>query len=410
MNTLSTSVSIAAPARVRVGRLSNTAAFLLLSSLVMSFLAGSSAPTPLYALYQAAWGFTPITTTVVFGVYAVAVLAALLTVGSLSDYVGRRPVLLVATALQAVTMLLFATANGVPSLLAARVLQGLATGAAMSAIGAGLLDFDPSRGTVANSVAPMTGTAMGGIVSGLMVEFLPAPMHLVYLVLFGVFVAQWLGLVFMPETARPRPGALASLRPQFRLPAEVRGPMLIATPLLVASWALPGFYGSLGPVLVRKLLGTSSVVFGGLAIFVLAGSGALTVLFLREKPARTLALRGASLLILGVSLTLLAVSLGSAAAFFVGTAVAGAGFGAGFQGAFRTVIPLATPHVRAGVLSVLLVISYLAMGVPAVFAGLRVVHGGGVSETVREYGTMVMLLAGVALAGTVRRVTSRRSA
>ena len=66
-------------------------AFYLLASVIVSFLAGSSAPTPLYAVYAAKWGFSPITTTVVFGVYALAVLAALLTVGSLSDHVGRRP-------------------------------------------------------------------------------------------------------------------------------------------------------------------------------------------------------------------------------------------------------------------------------------------------------------------------------
>src|SRR5664279_2870772 len=79
-------------------RLSPTVAFYLQASIVVTFLAGSSAPTPLYAVYQDEWGFTPITTTVVFGVYAVAVLVALLIAGSLSDHVGRRPVLIAAIA------------------------------------------------------------------------------------------------------------------------------------------------------------------------------------------------------------------------------------------------------------------------------------------------------------------------
>ena len=133
--------------------LSRPAAFVLQASIVVFFLAGSSAPTPLYPVYQAAWGFSPVTTTLVFGVYALAVLSALFVVGSLSDYVGRRPVLLVAALLQAVTMLLFATAHGVASLLAARVLQGLATGGATGAVGAGLMDLDRQRGTVMNAIA-----------------------------------------------------------------------------------------------------------------------------------------------------------------------------------------------------------------------------------------------------------------
>ena len=89
--------------------------------------------------------------------------------------------------------------------------------------------------------------------------------------------------------------------------------------------------------------------------------------------------------------------------FFVGAVLAGAGFGAGFQGAIRTVVPLAPPHERAGVLSILYVISYLAMGLPAVLAGLLVVHGGGIATTAREYGIAVMLLAATALAGLLAR-------
>src|ERR1700722_9961880 len=123
------------PAAIRPARLSSTATFYLLASIVVSFLAGSSAPTPLYARYQAEWGFTPITITLIFAVYALAVLASLLTVGSLSDHVGRRPVLLAAIALQTITMLVFASAQGVAALIVARILQGVSTGAAMGALG-----------------------------------------------------------------------------------------------------------------------------------------------------------------------------------------------------------------------------------------------------------------------------------
>src|SRR3984893_3844554 len=133
-------------------------AMLLLASIIVSFLAASSAPTPLYAVYQARWGFSAITTTVIFGVYALAVLSTLLTVGKISDYVGRRPVLLVAIAVQALAVTLFATAASTPALLVARVVQGLSTGAAVGAVGAGMLDIDPTRGALANSVAPSIGT------------------------------------------------------------------------------------------------------------------------------------------------------------------------------------------------------------------------------------------------------------
>ena len=387
----------------RFGHLPARAAFLLQASIVVSFLAGSSAPTPLYAVYQSQWHFSAITTTVVFGIYALAVLGALLFAGSLSDHVGRRPVLLAAITVQAVTMVVFARAGGVPQLLVARVLQGLSTGAAIGAVGAGMLDIDKARGTLANAVAPVTGTAVGALLAGLLVQYLPERTHLVYLVLLTVLALQGTGVLLMSETSSRRPGALASLKVQVGLPVQARRPFLLAAPAIVAVWALAGFYGSLAPALTRHIVGSTSYVLGGLALFTLAGVGGLTVLLLRTHPPRTVMLFGTTALIVGVGLTLEAITVSSTALFFTGTAVAGAGFGAGFQGAIRSVIPLAAPHERAGVLSLVYVASYLAMGLPAVVGGYLVVHGGGLLTTAREYGAAVMVLSLVALLGLLRK-------
>jgi predicted MFS family arabinose efflux permease len=374
----------------------------VLASMIMSFLAGSSAPTPLYPLYQAAWGFTPIAVTVVFGIYALAVLAALLVTGSLSDHLGRRPVLIVAALMQAVAMLVFATAHGLGALLIARVVQGLATGAAASAVGAAMLDLDRAKGTLANAVAPMTGTATGALGAGVLVQYAPSPTVLVYALLAVVFVAQAIAVVRMRETAPLTRGrVVASLRPQFRLPVRVRGPMLVAMPVLIAAWALAGFYGSLGPALVRRMCATSSLALGGIMLALLAASAAVTMFVLANREARPMMRYGAAALALGVALTLVAMTHGSPAVLFAGGAIAGSGFGGAFQGAIRTVLPFAEADERAGVLSVIYVVAYLAMGVPAVLGGLRVVHGGGIMTTAREYGLAVIVLAAFALAGTL---------
>ena len=136
----------------------------------------------------------------------------------------------------------------------------------------------------------------------------------------------------------------------------------------------------------------------------LAASGAMAVLVLRKQSPRTLTLIGATALVAGVGLTVLAVTFGSVAGFFVGTAIAGAGFGGGFQGAIRSVIPLAAPHQRAGVLSVVYVVSYLAMGLPAVIAGFVLVHERDLLATAAQYGVAVMVLAVLALLGAARPV------
>jgi predicted MFS family arabinose efflux permease len=380
-------------------RLSPNAAFYLQASITLAFLAGSSAPTPLYPIYQAAWGFSPVTISVIFGIYALAVLAALLVVGRLSDHIGRRPVLLAATLAQALAMVVLTTADGVSGLLLGRVIQGLSTGAAMAAVAAGLIDLDRARGTIANSIAPVMGTALGGLVGGLMVHFLPAPTHLVYLVLGAVFLLQFGGVLAMPESLSKRPGALASLRPRFALPVAVRAPMLLAVPVLIAAWSLAGFYASLGPGLIRQVFGFDASLVGGIALFVLAGSGAVAVLLLQRQDARTMMSLGAAGLFGGVAAVLVALSLRSAPVYFLGTVLAGMGFGAGFQGAIRLIVPLASAHERAGVLSVAFVVSYLAMGLPAVIAGFLIAAGNGVLPTALEFGAVVMLLAALALLG-----------
>ena len=390
------------PADPFARRLSGRPAVFVLASLIVALLASSAAPTPLYAIYQAQWHFTPITTTIVFGVYAVAVLVSLLVLGKLSDHVGRRPVLLTALAVHAGSLVIFATAAGVPELLAARVVQGLSTGAALGAIGAAMLDMDRELGTFANAVSPGMGTATGALLSALAVRFLPDPTHLIYLALIGVLALQAAAIAVMRETVSPEPGALASLKPEITLPRALRAPVLTAVPVLFAVWALAGLYGALGPALVHALTGSGNVVLGALSLFALAGSAVVATIALRRVPARLMMLVGILALITGVSVTIAAVSAGSAPVFFAGSVIAGVGFGSGFQGGIRTVVPMAAPHQRAGLVSLLYVVSYLGLGVPAVLAGFGVVHGGGLIDTTRYYGAALIGLAVLALFGLLK--------
>ncbi|MEO9175961.1 MAG: MFS transporter, partial [Gaiellales bacterium] len=246
-------------------------------------------------------------------------------------------------------------------------------------------------------------TAIGAMASSLLVQYLPSPTRLVYLVLLVAYVAQAIAVWLMAETSPRKPGAIASLRPQFALPAPVRGPLLVATPVLVAVWALGGFYASLGPAVIGTIAGSSSLVLGGLSLFILAASGAVTIVAVRNLSPRVVMVLGIGALLVGVGTTLLAISASSEPVFLVGTAIAGIGFGGGFQGALRTIVPLAEAHERAGVISVVFVVSYLALGVPAIIAGFVVVESGDLLTTARDYGIAVLALAVLALVGLAWR-------
>ncbi|NML44376.1 MFS transporter [Ramlibacter sp. G-1-2-2] len=369
----------------------------LLGSVTVSFLAGSSAPTPLYPVYQGLWHFSAATVTAVFASYVVVLLAALLVFGRVSDYVGRKPVILAALLLQLVAMALFATAGGVAMLFAGRILQGLGTGAALAAIGAAMLDVDKQRGTIANAVAPGLGTGFGAVLSGLLVHFLPAPTLLVYAVLALLYVLQIAGIALLPEPGQRRPGVWSALRPQLALPASARGALRGASPMLVAGWALAGFFASLGPALVHRVFGFDASLGGGLTLFVMAGSAAATVLVLRNAEADRLLRIGAIALAAGSAGVLVSVEAHSVAGFLFFAVLSGIGFGAGFQGGMRSTLAAAAPAERAGLLAVVFLIAYVAMGLPALLAGFAVVQTGNLVATGLAFGGAVLALSLLAL-------------
>ncbi|UZE27877.1 MFS transporter [Pseudomonas asplenii] len=384
---------------------SNRSGLVFLSVVLLTFLAASSAPTPLYHLYQEAMGFSAATLTLIFGVYALSLLAALLTVGSLSDYLGRRPVIFAALLLEIIAMGLFIVADSIPLLIAARVLQGFATGMATSVLGAALLDRDNRRGPLVNSLAPLLGMACGGLGASLLVEFCPRPMQLVYELLLALLVFQALYVWRLSESVSAQPGALASLRPTLQVPPQARRVLWLSLPVDIAVWMVGGFYSSLAPSLVRTVTGSTSNLVGGGLVAMLTLSGALAIFSLRERAAQTILQLGAGLLAVGVMLVLFAVHEASLSLFFVATLITGSGFGAGFLGALRSVVPLALPHERAGLMSTFYVLSYLAFCMPAFLAG-NLSRSLGLIVTTQGYGAVLILLSlGALLALRLQRST-----
>ncbi|WP_077048904.1 MFS transporter [Pseudomonas sp. KK4] len=389
---------------------SNRASLWFLAITLLSFLAASTAPTPLYHLYQEQLQFSAAVLTLIFSVYALSLLVALLTVGSLSDYLGRKPVIFVAVLLNILAMLLFIHADSVTWLISARVLQGFATGMATAVLSATLLDTDRQQGPLINSVAPLIGMALGGLGCGLLAEFAPAPLHLTYWLLLGLFVLQAIYVWRLPESVSPQPGAWASLRPTLHVPAQARSTLWRVLPLNTATWALGGFFASLAPSLVRAATGSTSNLIGGATVATLTMTGAMMIFFMRNRPASQALRLGASSLPTGVALILLGVHSASLSLFFSGTLVAGCGFGAGFLGAVRSLVPLALPHERAGLLSSFYVLSYLAFCLPSLLAG-NLSHSFGLVATTDGYAAVLIILSlGALFAMMVQRPATTCSA
>jgi MFS family permease len=400
-----------APSHRHVGRLPAWSAFILVAAIVGLALFASAAPSPLYADYAARWHFSTPMLTVVFATYAVGALSALLLVGRLSDDLGRRPLLAAGLVGLLVAALLFARARSVEWLLAARLVQGVATGTILSAAGAALLELEPGRDIgragLVNGVSASLGIGAGALVASLLVQDAPDPLVTPF-VLPCVLVVVALGAVALlpePVARTMRPG----LRPQRpEVPAEVRGVFALASAGVVASWSIAGLYLALAPSLAVILLHTGSHVAGGVSVFALGISAGLGQVALRGLAARQATAAGALGLAVGMAGTVASIPADSGPLFLAGSVITGAGFGVAFMGALRSVSAAAPAWQRAGVIAAFYVVAYLALSVPSVLAGL-VVPGLRIEPTFRVFGIAVIVLALLTAAGTRRGPRATRT-
>jgi MFS family permease len=370
----------------------------LCAAVFFLLLFASGAPTPLYDVYQAKWHFSTTRLTEVFAVYALILLVTLLFFGSLSDYLGRRRLIAAGLAVNAASCAIFLVADGVGWLFAARALQGLAVGLATGALGAALIDLQregSGQAALVSSAPPTMGIALGALGTSALAQYGPAPTHLIWWLLLGGFVLAIATTLAIPEPGQRRPGALASLRPQVSVPPAARSTFVVAVPCLVAVWALGGLYLSLGPSLAAQLLNSHNLLWGGAVIFLLPGVGAIASVVVRESSPSAAMLGGCVALLAGAAITFVAIDTRTPAAFLVGTAVAGVGFGPAFTGAYRTIVALASPDERAGLIAAIFTVSYLSFSVPALIAGIASSHYG-LRDTALVYSVVIAALVAAA--------------
>jgi predicted MFS family arabinose efflux permease len=358
----------------------------------------NAAASPLYRLYQDEFRFSAATLTLLYSVYVVVVLMTLLFVGRMSDYAGRRPVLLVGLALGAAACCLFLVADALAALFAARAIQGVAVGMISPTSGAALLDLRPGSrvAPVVAGAAPTVGLAIGALGTSALAQYAAEPTRLVWWLLAGAFLAGIVAVLAMPETTDVRPRPPGSLRPQISVPREARAAFAAAVPCLVGVWALGGLYQSLGPSLAALLLHSADVVWGGLIIFMLTSVAAASATLLAGKDARGVMLSGCLALIAGAVATFIAILISLPAFLFAGTAVAGFGVGTGLTGAFRLAVAHAPADDRAGLVTAIYVISYLASGAPVVIGGVAATRYG-LHDTALVYSLAVAALAAAAV-------------
>jgi len=378
--------------------LPRSVAYLLAAAAIGLALFASGTPSPLYGTYAELWGFDSLVLTLVYATYAFGVLASLILAGRLSDEVGRRPVLIIALATLAAVTVPFMVADSVVWLFVARGIQGLATGLVLSAAAAALLDLHKNRDPVAvgltNGVASTIGLGAGVMVSAAIVQYLPAPRVLPYVLLAALFLIALAAAWRLREPVEVAPGARIRLTPQQPyVPPVARRPFLLASLAVLSSWSIGGLFLSLGPELSAIVYSSDNhVVVSGLAIFLLAGTATASQLLFGRAAPWIGAVYGSLALGAGMAMIVAGSAADSAILFTLGAIVTGAGFGVAFLGGLRSLSAAIPPEHRAATMSAFYVVAYGSLSVPAVIAGL-VVEPLGVQETFEIFGSAIVGLA-----------------
>ncbi|GAA1893813.1 MFS transporter [Asanoa iriomotensis] len=354
-------------------RTTHRAGFALVALAYAATTTGGSVPTPLYVLYQHRDHFGTTMISVVFAVYVVGVVAGLLVAGAHADRLRRRPVLGAALALQLLACAVFLAWPDLPGLLTARVFSGLSVGLLSGPATAYLIelrrraapDGDPRQAEVVATAANLGGIAAGPLLSGVLAEWAPAPLHLPYIVIGIVLAAAAVLLAAVPETATPSGGPAArplALVGERRFVASCLGGLV--------AFAMFGVFSALSPTFLSGILGYRSHALAGLVAFLGLGAGAAAQVGLRRLPPRPAVAASAATMPVGLGLILLGVWVGSLSAFVTGGAVTGAAAGLLLRACLTTVVQLSPLDRRAGTLATFFVTGYAGLALPVIGLGV----------------------------------------
>jgi MFS family permease len=346
----------------------------------LAVMAFSTVPSPLYGLYQARDGFSSFMVTVIYGAYAIGVVGALLTAGHISDWHGRRRVLLPAIVLSIVSAVLFLVWRDTAGLIVARIVNGLSVGVVAATATAWLAelhsaarpDASPKRAQLTATAVNVGGLGLGPLVSGFLAQWVGAPLTVPYVVFLVALSVALVVVLATPET-RDRPDPFPAYRVQkVSVPEESRGAFTAAAAGAFLSFGALGlFTGLAGTFLVGTLHHTSHAL-AGVTIAAMFAGGVVMQTLTASWPARRTLAAGITLMILGIALVTLAawLSTPSLALFIIGGTVMGSGAGAVFKGSVATVIQISPAATRAEALAGLFLAGYVGLSIPVVGAGV----------------------------------------
>lgn len=369
-------------------------------------MAGTTLPTPLYGLYQEQIGFSELMVTVVFAVYAVAVITVLLVAGNYSDEAGRRPVLLGAMALSAASAGCFLLQNGLPLLFVGRLLSGCAAGLLSGAATAAVIELagpgQKARAGFAATAANMGGLGCGPLLSGLLAQYTPRPLVLPFWVHLGL-VGAAAGITWLlPETV-PEPKRWPRPKPQgVSVPPEMKGVFTPTSLAAFAGFSLLGLFTAVAPSFAARTLGVHNLAVSGAVVFSVFLASTVGQSLTPRVGARLALPVGCGILVVGLLLVASSLIAESLPLLVLGALCGGTGQGLAFRAALTLVSGAAPARHRGGTISAFFVVAYAGISLPVVGVGAMATWLGLRPAGLIFTGCVMLLAAGAGTYAALR--------
>jgi predicted MFS family arabinose efflux permease len=344
------------------------------ASLIGLMFMASTLVSPLYVLYQQAFGFSDITLTLVYSVYVLGNLVALLFFGRLSDQLGRKSAAWWAIAVAGASTLLFLLAQDTAWLYFARALSGFAIGIASGSGTAWLLELlggnEPQYASLVATSANFTGLAIGSLLAGFLAQYEPWPLQLSYLVYLAALAPLALLVRTTPETVRQPVKLLqVSLRPRLGIPASARRRFIAPAAAVFGTFSVIGFYAALGPSLVKQRLHIQNHALGGAILGELFLVSTLAMIATRRVAGARAMRWGLALMLPSLALLVLASARSSLALFIADSALIGLCAALGYRGSLQVANQLAPAEQRAEIASSYFVACFVGNSLPVIGIG-----------------------------------------
>lgn len=365
----------------------------------MIVMMGTTLPTPLYPIYSDAFHLSPLMITIIYAVYALGVIGGLLVFGQLSDRIGRRYVLIPGIILSVLSAVVFLSATNVGLLLLGRVISGLSAGLFTSTATATIVNLAPDNkknqaSTIASSVN-MLGLGFGPLLCGVLAQYLPYALHLVFIVDIVLLIPAFIGIWLMPEPIQNKQSFQIKVQ-KLSVPSNIRGTFIYAVIPVFVGFSMLGLFTAISPNFLGEILNIQNKAIIGVTVFLVFCASTVGQLLFKEKSDYNVLMLGSATLIVGVILVGISLPLGSYVLLLIGAIVSGFGQAFSFRAGLSTVNTVSPSDKQGEITSAFFTIAYVAISIPVVGVGLLQlglsVQGAGI-----VFSIIVVILAIISL-------------